>query len=114
MVIDFDKIGKNSILNFKGGEGELITRNFVDDDNKIMFSILKPGASTGYHLHDGNCEIIYIVEGEATFNYDGETEIVKAGTYDAKVNRNINITGLESGADAVKDEVASAIVDSTI
>lgn len=79
MVIDFDKTGKNSILNFKGGEGELITRNFVDDDNKIMFSILKPGASTGYHLHDGNCEIIYIVEGEATFNYDGETEIVKAG-----------------------------------
>lgn len=50
MVIDFDKIEKNSILNFKGGEGELITRNFVDDDNKIMFSILKPGASTGYHL----------------------------------------------------------------
>ena len=42
MVIDFEKIEKNSILNFKGGEGELITRNFVDDDNKIMFSILNP------------------------------------------------------------------------
>ena len=78
MVIDFDKIEKKSILNLKGGEGELITRNFVDDDNRIMFSILKPGASSGYDLHDGNCEIIYIVEGEATFNYDGETEILKS------------------------------------
>ena len=42
------------------------------------------------------------------------SEIVKAGTYDAKVNRNINITGLENMSDAVKDEVASAVVDSTI
>ena len=42
------------------------------------------------------------------------SEVVKAGTYDAKVNRNVNITGLENGADAVKDEVTSAIVDSTI
>ena len=42
------------------------------------------------------------------------SEIVKAGSYDAKVNRNINITGLDNTSDAVKDEVASAIVDSTI
>lgn len=36
------------------------------------------------------------------------TEIMKASTYDAKVNRNINVTGLES--DSAKEAVAGAIV----
>lgn len=40
-------------------------------------------------------------------------EIVKAGTYDAKVNRNINITGLntEEGKEAVKAAAAAVVSD---
>lgn len=41
------------------------------------------------------------------------TDIMRAGTYDAKVNRNINITGLEGVSD-LKNEVASAIVANEI
>ena len=39
-------------------------------------------------------------------------EVVKAGTYDAKVNRNINITGLEDAEskDAVNAAIAAAVV----
>ena len=66
-------------MNFKGGEGELDTRNFVDDKNKIMLSILKPGASSGYHKHEQNSEIVYILSGVATFTIDDTTEVVKAG-----------------------------------
>lgn len=79
MVIDFKNIKEEKIMNFKGGEGELDTRNFVDKDNRIMMSILKPGASSGYHKHDGNWEIVYIVDGEATFVYDDKEEVVRAG-----------------------------------
>ena len=79
MVIDFNNIKEEQIMNFKGGEGELDTRNFIDSDNKIMMSRLKPGASSGYHKHEGNCEVVYIVEGEATFSYDDKEEVVKAG-----------------------------------
>ncbi len=79
MVIDYSRITEEKIMNFKGGEGELLTRNFIDSDNKIMMSTLKPGASSGYHKHEGNCEIVYIVEGEATFIYDDNEEVVKAG-----------------------------------
>ena len=79
MEIDFNKIKEEKIINFKGGEGELSTRNFIDQDNKIMMSRLAPGASSGYHKHEGNCEIVYIVEGEATFIYDEKEEVVKAG-----------------------------------
>ena len=40
MIIDFEKINEESVMNFKGGEGQLDTRNFVDSANKIMMSRL--------------------------------------------------------------------------
>lgn len=79
MIIDFKKIEENSIINFKGGKGELDTRNFVDSMNKIMLSKLKPGASSGFHIHETNCEIVYILQGEGFFKYDNTIEKIKAG-----------------------------------
>lgn len=79
MIIDFNSIQEETIKNFKGGEGEILTRYFADKDNKIMLSVLKPGASSGYHKHKGNCEAIYIIKGEVTFTFDGKKEIAKAG-----------------------------------
>lgn len=38
-------------------------------------------------------------------------EIVKAGTYDAKVTKNINVTGLEEGREAVQTAVAATIAN---
>ncbi|MBQ8147422.1 MAG: flotillin family protein [Lachnospiraceae bacterium] len=39
-------------------------------------------------------------------------EVMKANTYDAKVNRNINITGLEDADAQTKSEVAAAVINS--
>ena len=55
MVIDFEKIAEAHLEGFKGGQGKLDTRNYVDDKVKIMYSTLRPGASTGLHTHEGNC-----------------------------------------------------------
>lgn len=79
MIIDFTKIEEVAIQDFKGGHGELDTRNYVDDKCKIMLSRLKPGASSGYHKHEGNCEIVRILEGQGHFDYDGKIEKVVAG-----------------------------------
>ena len=79
MIIDFEKIKEEVIHNLKGGEGELDTRNFVDENNKIMLSKLKPGASSGYHVHEQNCEIVYIISGEGYFKYDNIIERINAG-----------------------------------
>lgn len=79
MIIDPNKIKEVAIMDFKGGKGELDTRNYVDEKCKIMFSRLQPGASSGLHTHVNNCEIVYILSGEATFHYDDEIEVVKAG-----------------------------------
>jgi mannose-6-phosphate isomerase-like protein (cupin superfamily) len=79
MIIDFDKIKEVHIDGFKGGKGRLDTRNFVDDKVKIMYSTLRPGATTGLHTHEGNCEVVFIVSGIATFHYDSEIEEARAG-----------------------------------
>ena len=79
MRIDFNKIEEKKEMKFKGGNGELDTRNFVDEKNKIMMSCLKPGAYIGYHQHELNSEIILVLSGEGHFDYDGVEEKVKAG-----------------------------------
>ena len=66
MVIDFEQIKEQVIQGFKGGVGELRTKSFADDKCKIMLSTLKPGASSGLHTHEQNCEIIYVLDGTLT------------------------------------------------
>ncbi|MCM1500620.1 MAG: cupin domain-containing protein [Clostridium sp.] len=78
MKIEFDKMDETRIPEFKGGKGELIAKMRVDELGKIMYGKLPVGSSIGYHKHDGNSEIIYILDGVAKCLYDdGEEELVK-------------------------------------
>lgn len=79
MIIDFDKIPEVHIDGFKGGKGRLDTRNYDDGKEKIMYSTLRPGASSGSHVHEGNCEIVFVISGIATFHYDDQVEECRAG-----------------------------------
>lgn len=79
MVIDFKKIEEISVMNFKGGHGELLTRNYEDGKCRIMFSRLRPGAASGLHSHERNSEVVYVISGEATFHCDGAVETVLPG-----------------------------------
>ena len=58
--------------------GDLVF-HIVDEKNKIMMSRLTPGANIGYHTHEMNSEIIYILSGVGHFEYDDQVEKVKAG-----------------------------------
>ena len=79
MILDFETIKEELIIGFKGGEGELLTRNYVDENARIMLSVLKPGARSGLHEHATNCEVILILEGEMTFHYDDGEEVAHNG-----------------------------------
>ena len=61
MVIDFDEIAEVHQMNFKGGNGPLDTRNYTDDKVKIMYSTLRPGASTGLHTHTSKTARSYML-----------------------------------------------------
>jgi len=79
MKIDFKQIEETIVPNFKGGEGRYIMRQFADDKCKIMYGKLEPGSSIGLHRHELNCEIMYILSGQATYIYEGEVEVVNPG-----------------------------------
>jgi len=79
MIIDPKHIEEAVLQDFKGGKGPFLTRNYVDDKCKIMFSTLPAGSSSGLHTHTGNCEIVYVISGTPTFIYDGGEEQLQPG-----------------------------------
>ena len=79
MKIEFAKMEEKLLPNFKGGEKNLGMRMFDDGACKIMRGRLEPGASIGLHTHEGNCEVVFVISGTATFHYDDSVEEVRAG-----------------------------------
>ena len=79
MVIDFNKIETVVHPRFKDGDGDTLFRTFNDGLNKIMYGRLDVGCSIGYHPHDCNSEIIFIISGTARCRYDDGEERLTAG-----------------------------------
>ncbi len=68
MHIDLNKLEETKIVGFKGGHGEMFMRD-----------VLKPGAASGLHKHEENCEVVFALSGEGTFYCDGEKETLLPG-----------------------------------
>ena len=79
MILDTNKIEEKALANFKGGEKALNARMHGDENNKIIFGRLEPGASIGEHTHETNSEIIFFTSGKGKVIYDGKEERVEAG-----------------------------------
>ena len=52
----------------------------LEVDNKIMRSVLAPGASIGLHTHETSSEVMYFLSGTGKVLYDGVWEPVAPGT----------------------------------
>lgn len=65
--------------NFKGGEKHLLAHMFTDETNRIFKGTLIPGASIGFHRHETDCEMIYIIEGRGSVILENGSEQVEAG-----------------------------------
>lgn len=79
MILNFDKIEEKVIPNFKGGEKEFATHMYVDELGKIMRARLEPGASIGFHKHETDSEIIYMLKGTGVVLFDDGRETVSEG-----------------------------------
>ncbi len=79
MKIEFDEMSETLIPKFKGGTGELFLKKYEEDKIKIMRSRLTAGSFIGRHKHTDDCEIIYIVSGEAEAFCDGKKETLFKG-----------------------------------
>ncbi len=78
MKINFNEMDTQTLPQFKGGEGDFLVKMFTDGA-KIMRGTLEPGSTIGYHSHEGNCEIIYVLSGTGKCLYDGGEETLSAG-----------------------------------
>ena len=78
-MIDFNKLQKERIKSFHGGNGYIDLEKFDNGLNTILRGKLAPGASVGMHTHDTSSETIFIVAGKAKFVIDGKEETLFAG-----------------------------------
>lgn len=68
-----------------GGEGECTVHHILPADLACgagrLFAVntLQPGCSVGYHKHEGEFEVYYILEGAAKITEDGEVYELHAG-----------------------------------
>ncbi|KJS23558.1 MAG: cupin [Clostridiaceae bacterium BRH_c20a] len=71
----------------KGGKGEVelihlleVDKNEFNGKGRLFArNTLKPGASIGFHKHEGDAETYYILSGEGTVNDNGTIKVVQAG-----------------------------------
>ena len=79
MIIDLKGMETTVLPNFKGGEKECKAKMYFDGTTRILHGTLEAGASIGYHKHETNSEIIFILSGEARCLYDDGEERLSAG-----------------------------------
>lgn len=71
--------------NMRGGNGTVEITNFatpeeLNNKGRLFANItLKPGCSIGYHVHEKDSELFYLMKGEARYNDNGVETIVSAG-----------------------------------
>ena len=73
--------------NMRGGDGSIVIKNIADKSEMYEKARLyarltiKPGCSIGYHVHENEKEIFYILSGTALYNDNGtQTELIQGDT----------------------------------
>ena len=101
MIIKANECKTDVNVNMKGGDGTVRITHFVSaaelcNKGRLFANIhLEPGSSIGYHVHEGESELFYLLNGEAVYNdngteyplYPGDTAIVKAGDGHSVANK---------------------------
>ena len=71
--------------NMRGGDGTVEITHFasaeeLNEKGRLFGKItLKPGCSIGYHVHEKDSELFYLMKGEAVYNDNGVESTVNAG-----------------------------------
>ena len=77
MVKNFNDFNTELRENMRGGDGTVIVSSFVTPEelnNKgRLFGkiVLKPGCGIGYHVHETDSELFYIIKGTAVYDDGG-------------------------------------------
>jgi len=86
MIRKADACKINYKEHMRDGDGTVIITDFIAAPEELnskgrLFSriTLNPGCSIGFHVHEGESELFYIIKGNAEYNDGGEKKPVTAG-----------------------------------
>lgn len=85
MIKRNEQMAENIRKAMRGGDGQVTVKEFLSADEfdgnaRLLATLtLEPGCSIGEHIHENEEEIFYIIDGVATYNDNGKTEILRAG-----------------------------------
>ena len=85
MVKNFGDFKTELRENMRGGDGTVVVTSFVTpaelNEKGRLFGkiVLKPGCGIGFHVHETDSELFYILKGTATYDDNGQTTTVTAG-----------------------------------
>ena len=90
MLLDFENMEETVIHNFNGGEKDTRAKMYNDENMKILYGVLEPGASIGIHEHTDNSEEVFCVSGQATVYIDGKTQFTEEEKTIRRIERRFN------------------------
>lgn len=85
MIKKANECNKDLRENMRGGNGTVEITNFatpaeLNDKGRLFANItLKPGCSIGYHVHENDSELFYLIKGKALYNDNGVECTLSAG-----------------------------------
>ena len=86
IVRRFEEQMVKEVAGAQGGQGVMQARCLINDNSELwdkgrLLNVvtLKKDCEVGYHIHNGDAEIYYILEGEGEYNDNGEVTTVKTG-----------------------------------
>lgn len=85
MIKKFEDFNTELRENMRGGDGTVIVTSFVTPEELMnkgrLFGriVLRPGCGIGFHVHEKDSELFYIVKGTATYDDNGTKVTVTAG-----------------------------------
>ena len=85
MIRRANEVRDRIVENAQGGENRVTFYDWLLPEEAKghgrVFSklVIPPGASIGYHEHEGEFEAYYVLSGEATVNDNGSEQILRAG-----------------------------------
>lgn len=79
MIIDFKNIQPTIVHNMRNGQGDVQLVKYCDDVNTIVRITIKKGCSIGWHIHENDQEVIYVISGEGICTEDNVEHILKLG-----------------------------------
>ena len=79
VTVDINSMETDTVYNYKGGDNMVLSKMAPLGSNKAIYSIVPPGSSVGYHTHETDMEIVYVLQGTATVRMDSTTLVYTPG-----------------------------------